>query len=271
MPIDPNLMIQLDDYDLLTRPPSILLYGPPGAGKTVCAAQTDQNLLWLTSGPTNLRSYASWLRDNVEIAASLGMKMPSRKYIGKLGSDGVTRVANRAIVTDIIQRYATSVIAGTCSYTGLVLDEYSEFSARFYDEIKEDPALGRNAFAKIDALKSFNAWICQFPRFTQHMLILIAHEVEPKYDLEQGSPTYNQLKYRGGPSFPIGTEIHTMSAASDICLRIRITKSGNKIKRSFQTEVDPLWVSKFRDFSVKPETDNLDLRALLEGAGYKMR
>lgn len=275
--IDPVLGISLNDEPILEQPPSIILYGPSGSGKSTEAAKAFQNLLWLTSNPATLRPYASFLRDAAKPdapaamkAEAAGMTMPKRKFIPAYEPNGKTKIDNRVTLRDIIHRYCEAVQDGTCPYSGLVLDEYSEFANRVYDAINADSAYGRNAFSKIRALKEWNSWICSIPRITKQVLILICHEAEPKYDMEESSKTFGQLKYKGGPMLPIGTEIHSMSAEADIVLRIKLVKPmGGQLVRKYVTEVDPLYVGKFRDFGVKPEED-LGLRALCAKAGYKV-
>lgn len=267
--IDPVLGISLNDEDVLETPPSILIYAPSGAGKSTAVARSFQNLLWLVSSPTVLRPYASWLRDNKEEAEKLGLKMPAMKVIPYYDKDGKTKLDNRDMIRQIIWRYCDSVKAGTCPYKGLVLDEYSSFMARVYENLRADPQFGKNVFGAINEIKTWNSWICSFPRITNHALVLISHEAEPRYEEDENAPTFGKLKYRGGPQCVVGTEIQKMAAEADVVLRIQIKKQGSTVKRSFVTELDPSYVAKFRDFSIKPEED-LDLRSLLQRAGYKL-
>lgn len=265
---DSVLNVDLDDDDILTRPPSMIIYGRPGAGKTTAVAQSFQNMFWIQTSPTVLRPYASWLRDNKDLAAKQGQTFPTgRKTINAYQEDGITPKDVRPVLEELIKRYAAAVQAGTCPYAGIVFDEYNEHMRRVFECIKRDRVLGANPFNAINELKRWNKWLCALPQVIKQPIVLISHEREPTYDSQDGSPTKGQLEYRGGPAFPIGTEIQAMTGAADLCLRIVIRAGSTGPKRIFLTAPDPLWECKFRDFAATAE-EEFDLRKLLLKAGY---
>lgn len=73
--VDP-IGLTLMTSNILTRPPSGIIYGPSGSGKTTQVAMAFNNCLWLVTGDTILRPYASWCRDNWQQTIDLGMRTP---------------------------------------------------------------------------------------------------------------------------------------------------------------------------------------------------
>lgn len=265
---DTVLDMVLDDDDILERPPAMIVYGRPGSGKSTAVAQSFQNMFWIQSSPTVLRPYKSWLRDNVDLAVKQGQSFPSgRKTVPEYQEDGITPRDVRPVLEAIVSRYAASVQAGTCTYAGIVFDEYNEHMRRVFDSLKRDPKFKGNPFGAINELKRWNKWLCALTQVIKQPIIFIAHERSPSYDQQDGSPTRGKLEYRGGPAFPIGTEIEAMVAAADICVRIDLRASAQGIKRFLLTEPHPLWECKFRDFAISAE-EEFDLRKLLLKAGY---
>lgn len=265
--VNEALGIALED-SCLDVPPSIIVYGAPSTGKTSLVAQSFQNLLWIVSEPDSIRFYESTLRDKPSLKDD-GFKMPDFKYIPEYQPDGKTRFKNRDTLKAIMERICETSAQGKFEYDGLVIDQYNTFAARVYEEIKSDPAFGGNAFRKVDALKSWNAWMCQIPRLTKRVMVLICHEASPKYDEDENSPTRGSLVYKGGPAFPIGPEREAMAAMSTICVRIVVEGSAGHTKRAILTEANAQWTMKFRDAQVKAKEEH-DLRKLLLKSGYRM-
>lgn len=268
---DPVLGISLTDGStILETPPSVLLYGPPGSGKTTTGAKAFPGALWLTTSPTGLRSFASYMRDNPADVKQYNLRLPAYKYIPRYAADGKTRLPVLPVLREIIYRYCESCVKGTCPYTGIAFDEYSEFLASVYEDIRADSSIGgNNAFAKIDALKTFDSWIMELPRITGRSQLLIAHDLPPKYDEDENSPTFKKLLAKGGPATPIANERTKLAAGADVCVRVELRQVGLNVKRTIMAQANPLWETKFRDVKIKDE-EELDLLKMLTTAGYKL-
>lgn len=267
MQTDEVLGLSLMDSTMDVKP-SILIYGPPGGGKTTSVAQAFQDLLWVVSEPDSLRYYQTWAT-SLSPAERTEFRMPRFKYIPEFQPDGKTRFSNRDAIRQIVDRYCDAVAKGNSPYTGIVFDQHNTFAQRVYSELNEDPGYARNKFARIDALKNWNNWICSIPRFTNTIAVLICHEAMPKYDEDENSPTHHKLLYKGGPAFPIGTERESMAAMATICLRTTLEGGEGNVRRMYTTEASPTWHAKFRDVRIKAK-EKMDLRELVIRAGYRI-
>lgn len=267
MQTDEVLGLSLMDSTMDVKP-SILIYGPPGGGKTTSVAQAFQDLLWVVSEPDSLRYYQTWA-ESLSPAERAEFRMPRFKYIPEFQPDGKTRFNNKDAIRQIVDRYCDAVVKGNSPYSGIVFDQHNTFAQRVYAELQADPSYGKNKFARIDALKSWNNWICSIPRFTNTIAVLICHEAAPKFDEDEDSPTFRKLLYKGGPAFPIGTERESMAAMATICLRTALEGGEGNIRRMYMTEASPMWHAKFRDVRIKAK-EKMDLRELVIRAGYRI-
>lgn len=268
--IDPVLGIPMLAGKAQDYAPSVILYAKPGFGKTSIVAKSWKNILWVTSSPTTLKAHDEWMSDpkNKTEAAQYGAQT-SRIYLPafETKADGTSvPVDNEALVRDYVKKFAAAKAAGKFAYDAICFDEYTEIARRVYFAMEDKHG---KSFGTVNKFKAFNSWICEIPRILDIPVVLICHAQEPKYDMEEGSPTYGKIKYAGGPMLPISTELHTLAASCDVCLRGEIEKAmgGGKIERKLHTEQTVDWIAKARTW--KPSTEfKLDLRKLLQGMGY---
>lgn len=306
------LGLSYDDENPLERVPLIIAYGEQKVGKTTAFAQAFSQALWITSDEAILRPFASWYRDNETFAKSQGIRDPripyaqggmARKTIPALQDDGVTPFENWPVLNKIISRYLTAVQAGDCPFSGLVLDEFTQFSSRVYGDmqrVKEDRADprfktkngGPDHYGPPRTAIEWHEWICSIPRakpgIPSKFLGLVCHPEDPVLDEDQkGGPKLATKKSRrvlvhradailrfywekidmgedGGGGLGFGEEKKTTPEEQ---LFPGEVPTAEGLVRRIRTGPDPLWEGGIRDFGVE-STVKLDLRALLTSAGF---
>lgn len=285
-----SLGLPVNDQSVLAVPPSLVIYGPPGVGKSQEVGRAFQDALFITSSPTVLRGLETLKLARPDLVARLPDTFTIPEY--QLDEKGnMVQFDNLGAVEALLTRFGASVRAGKCEYSGLVFDEWSTFGDRIWKEMQADTqkryrtSTGRvDYFRVIDAFKALHRRLCQLPRVTGKMLTLICHWAEPKFDEEENSPTKGTLKYPGGPKMPIGTLITPVCAEADAVLQMVVGRpsaaavlegnaNGNAVQRKFLTQPSETWYRKVRDFRAAPE-EVLDiekghgLREILARLGY---
>jgi len=270
--IDPVLGIPMLAGKAADYAPSVILYGKPGFGKTSIVAKSWKNILWLTSSPTTLKAHDEWMAEpkNKTEAAKYG-DQAARIYLPafETKTDGTSEpVDNEALLKDYFKKFSVAKRDGKFAYDAICIDEYTEVARRVYFALEKKNG---KSFGTVNLFKTFNSWICEWTRVLDIPVVLICHAQEPKYDMEEGSPTYGKLKYAGGPMLPISTELHTLASSCDVCLRGEVEKAvaGGGITRKLHTEQTVDWVAKARTWKT-PADFKLDLRVLLSTMGYKV-
>lgn len=293
-----SIGLPLDGANVLSLPPSIVVYGAPGGGKSTEVARALQGVLYVQSSPTILRAYADWLQKNPQYK----LKMPDRvtldeTTVAKNFGGSVTT----ALVT-VMEKYIAACDAGTCPYTGIVFDEWNVLCERMFAELKTDPwgkFKGRsgslNIFAVFDAFKGIHRSVLSIARRTRRSVAFVAHYQSPKVDDDENSPTRGSIKWPGGPKMPMGLsdQVVELCADADVVLQLVIKdeKAGtvalpigdaapvgpppSNAPRVFLTQLDPKWFRKVRGWGVEKE-EPLDIHAgkglkeLLTRAGYQL-
>jgi len=207
-------------------------------------------------------------------ALRYSLKLPNKVTIPKYVPGTNEPLDPRPTLDKIINTYLAASMAGTNPYEGLVFDEWTEFAHRIQMAIDLDSSYGKDGFKRIKSLKECHYHLAEVPRATNTVLGLICHELEPVFDMKEGTPTYGQLKYRGGPKMPIKPLTHEVSAAMDVVLRI-VIESGSAlgdgyVKRQYVTEIQKEWTCKIRTWGMKPR-EPLGLRSLLTRGGYRLK
>ena len=287
------LGLHLDDHNISEIPPSIVIYGQPGSGKSTEIAKAFSDCLWICSNETVLRPYATWCWKNPVEVMKYSLRTPDQpdpkdptgyKHVNRPWEDG--GMARKTIgeylpgteiainswkdLDAIVKRYVEACKNGTCPYNGIIFDEWSTFADRIYAEmLTHYGTSGRGMFTAIAEIKSFHKKVQSLPARTGRMMALVCHDSPLKLEENEKSPSFGKQKYLGGPKLPIGSLIKQVTATADIVLQVELIVVGQTTLRRYATEAHPKWERKFRDFSIRPN-ENLDLRPLLLRAGYNL-
>lgn len=258
------LGLTLDAENVLERPPSIVLYGPPGAGKSTAMVQAFQRALFVCSAPTVLRPYASWLEDLrtrdpnrarqflplLDPSSTPGTSFVARKTLPEPGQLAAMGLTTQTALTSILTAFIDACAAGTCSYQGIVFDEASTFADRIYTEnVRAFEGTKRRTWGNpaADATKTFLRWMLAVPRLTGRALGLVCHAVRPRYfstyDEKIASANRGELEYRGGPALKPASSISEICAAADIVIQLDVEAAESNataalfsVKESSKTE-----------------------------------
>lgn len=290
-----DIGLPIDKTDVLTLPPSVVLYGPPGIGKTTEMARAFQRTLYVQSSPSILHAYAVWAKDHPEEK----LLVPERMT---LDERTCAQHYNNSVLTGLVtvlQKYIASCDSGTCPYEGIVFDEWNTLAERIFAELKADPHgrfRGRNGnpniFAVFDAFKAIHRQVLMLGRRTRRMVGFVAHHQPPKIDEDENSPTKGLIKHLGGPKMPMGLsdQVIEICADADVVLQLAVkepTAGGlvltpdpnapppsKEVTRWFMTQLDTKYFRKVRGgFNLAPEEPldihkNQGLRELLRRAGF---
>lgn len=278
--------LPLDASSVLDLPPSVVLYGPPGVGKSFEMARAFPRVLYVQSSPSILHALAHYATTHPEIRVpdrvTLDEKVVAQHFAGSY----------TAAILAVVEKFVAACDAGTCPYEGIVFDEWNTLSERIFAELKTDPwgkFKGRsgaiNIFAVMDAFKTIHRSVLSLARRTRKVVGFVSHFQTPKLDEDENSPTKGAIKWQGGPKMPMGLsdQVVEICAEADVVLQLMVkeAKSGDLMsgtasttaQRVFLTQLDPKWFRKVRGFGVEPE-EVLDvkqgkgLRELLVRAGY---
>lgn len=223
--VSSGIGLPMDTSDVLGLPPSIVIYGAPGLGKTTAAALTFPGVLYVQSSPSILHAYAHMVALNPGLPP-----VPERVTIDERT---VAQHFNGSYVTAIstvVERYIAACDANRCPYTGIVFDEWNVLCERMFAELKSDPwgkFKGRggalNIFAVFDAFKMLHRNVLSLARRTRRMVGFIAHYQGPKLDEDDGSPTKGAIKWPGGPKMPMGLSDQVVELCADADVVLQLT------------------------------------------------
>lgn len=279
--------IPVDDFDVLSVPPSVVLYGPPGVGKSFEMARAFPRVLYVQSSPSILHALADYVAKTKKGAIPERVTLDERTVAQHFNNSTIT-----AVVT-IVERYIAACDSGKAPWEGIVFDEWNTLCERMFAELKADPwgkFKGRsgavNIFAVMDAFKGIHRSVISLARRTRKVVGFVSHHQSPKVDEDDNSPTKGLIKWRGGPKMPMGLsdQMVELCADADVVLQLMVEEvkgdlmAGTAVpagttKRSFLTALDEKWFRKVRGFvdPVEPldVTNGHGLRELLAKAGYR--
>ncbi len=210
--------LDIETASVLDSAPSVVIFGPAGAGKTFQMASAFQNCLYVQTSPGILRAYADWVAKHPE----LKWKVPAyitfdENYVRSHGGGSWTMC-----LVDILTKYIAACDNKTSPYEGIVFDEWSTLCERIFAELKTDPwgkFKGRggnlNIFAVFDAFKGIHRSAVSLSRRTRKMAGFVSHAQMPKIDEEDNSPNRGGIKWRGGPKMPMGLSDQSAELCSD--------------------------------------------------------
>lgn len=275
-------------------PPAIVIYGDPGIGKSSEAAKAFQSALYIETKNNILAPYQSWwamehakdpvfARNFRPIFPQPGL--PPKHVMARydLSKEQIARSGGGKMTTlqffnGLIEHIETMARTGKRPYKGIVVDEMTDLSIRLLEDMKADPAVGKNGWKMIENLKLLHRKLILLTQRTGMYLVLICHTKEPEYwpmdDVAIAAPMRGKMKYKGGPAFAIGSIAGQLCADADFVVQIvaesdPLSFGGGAMKRVMLTETDALWYRKARDFRIpaKAELGTSSLRALLGNAG----
>lgn len=281
-----DIGVPLDTADVRLLPPSVVVYGAPGAGKSMEMARAFPKALYIQSSPNILKAFAHWSAQQ-----KIPPPIPARVTLDEAT---LQRHYNGSIlvgITDILQKYIAACDKGTCPYEGLIWDEWNVFAERLYAELKTDPwgkfrgkGGALNIFAVMDGFKTIHRQVLSVARRTRRMQGFVSHFQGPRFDEVENSPTRGQLKWPGGPKMPtgLGDQVVEICAEADVVLHLTVKEDklslSNDVKepqRVFLTQLEQKWFRKVRGAPgcVAPEepldlTSGKGLREMLSRAGF---
>lgn len=282
-----DIGLPLDTADVLALPPSVVVYGAPGAGKSMEMARAFPKALYIQSSPNILKAYAHWAQQQ-KVPPPLPTRVTLDETTLQKHYGGSTIVA----ITTVLQKYIAACDAGNCPYEGIIWDEWNVFCERLYEELKTDPwgkfkgkGGNLNIFAVMDAFKAIHRQVLSINRRTRRMMGFVAHYQQPKYDEEENSASRGSLKWPGGPKMPmgLGDQVVAISAEADAVVHLTVKEDktlslSNEVKepqRVFLTQLEQKWFRKVRGAPgcVAPEepcdlASGKGLREMLARAGF---
>ena len=217
--------LPMDTSDVLGLPPSVVIYGAPGLGKTTAAALTFPGVLYVQSSPSILHAYAHMVSMNPGLPP-----VPERVTIDERTVAQHFNGSFVAAISTVVERYVAACDTGRCPYNGIVFDEWNVLCERMFAELKSDPwgkFKGRggalNIFAVFDAFKMLHRNVLSLARRTRRMVGFIAHYQGPKLDEDEHSPTKGAIKWPGGPKMPMGLSDQVVELCADADVVLQLT------------------------------------------------
>ena len=250
---------------------SIVVYAPSGAGKTHLVAQAMPNALWILTNKTNLMGYDTYIQNNPEEAAALGMKPVNARLTlqpKQIGDDGtILDVDIRDQIDGLMREFAKKVKEGTAKVQGVVFDEFNIIAEWVHNFIKNHGS--KHAFDASDQLRTWFESMTTLSMVTGQPFCFICHKSDPTFHEEKDSPMYGQVKYKGGPTMPQGKMIEKIAGLPDLVVELGLkAKSYDQTPiRRLYTGASPFLVRKCRVNGTPNETEP-DLRPILAASGW---
>ena len=238
-----SLGLPLDDFSACDVPPSVVVWGKAGLGKSYEMARAFPSVLYVQTSPDILRAAEDYHRRYPEQFPRVPGCVCHNDVGGRLTLDERTVLQYyggsyvRAVGT-IITNFVNSADRGTLEFTGIVFDEWSTLCERIFAELKLDP-WGKyrarkdpsqiNIFAVMDAFKEFHRAVLAVPRRTRRMAGFVSHIQEPRYyDDVNDQHNYGKLKTPAGPKMPVGVGDQLMVLCADASMVLEMVAVAPK-------------------------------------------
>lgn len=225
-----SIGLPIDNSNVLSVPPSVVLYGPPGVGKTTEMARAFPGVLYVQSSPSILHAFAHWAQQHPEEKLVVPQRVTlDERTVAEHFGNSVTMA-----VTNVVLRFVEACDKGVCPYEGIVFDEWNTLSERMFAELKSDPwgkFKGRNGnlniFAVFDYFKAVHRMVLGIARRTRKMVGFVSHYQPPRVDDDENSPTKGSIKHPGGPKMPMGLsdQVTELCADADVVLQLAIKEA----------------------------------------------
>lgn len=233
------LGIPLEAGNGLATAPSVVLYGPPGVGKSFEMARSFSNVLYVQSSHNILHALAQYATAHPEKK----LKLPDRVTLDEKTVAQHFGGSMSAALLTIMERYVQACDKGESPYEGIVFDEWNVFCERLFAELKSDPwnkFRGKsgvvNIFAVMDGFKQIHRSMLSIARRTRKMVGFVAHYQGPRVDEDENSPTRGSIKWPGGPKMPVGLsdQVVELCADADVVLQMMV-KEGQAASLSLDS------------------------------------
>lgn len=289
------LGVPLDKGNGLATAPSVVLYGPPGVGKSFEMARSFSNVLYIQSSHNILHALAQYVAAHPEQK----LKLPDRITLDEKAVAQYYGNSMSTALIGVMEKFIQSCDKGECPYEGIVFDEWNVFCERMYSELKSDPwnkykgkSGATNIFAVMDGFKQIHRSLLSIARRTRKVVGFVAHYQQPRVDEDENSPTRGSIKWPGGPKMPVGLsdQVVELCADADVVLQMMVKegptsvlsldgkpKDANAVQpgqRMFCTQLDGKYFRKVRGGFDLAAEELLDvkqgrgLRELLVRAGF---
>lgn len=260
--------------------PIVLLYGAPKSGKSTDLACAFQNAFYITSASGVLHPY----RDLRSKSPEVGLVPIS----GQAGNEATIPLevlkAGQTLqfLYGVLGRVYQLVAAGQFPFRAIVFDEFDVMLDWIWPTLKaENSGKWADPWSLMDQTALL---LLQEPKSWGLAVGVVMHEDPPKYHLD------GTLKYRGGPSTPVGKMRESLCAVADVALRITLEEDKGpvalpepgeappvlapagprRVLRRYHTEASPLWHGGVRGgFHLEPMID-LGLANLLTRIGMSV-
>lgn len=214
--------------------PVIVLYGPPGVGKTREAADAFPNNLYVQSQSDILRFAEQFSAQYPKLQpyipqhrATLDERTVQQFYGGSFMN----------ALNVVVAAFVRAAQAGNCPYDGITFDEWNTFCKRVYAEMEymeRVRAAAENRKVNVfNAMRTFTEWhqsMLAIGRLTGLSVCFVSHPQYPRYYDEAGDPRYGKLKTPGGPRMPqgVGAQLNELCQEASAVIEMDVRPAGQK-------------------------------------------
>jgi hypothetical protein len=245
--------------DPLKLPPSMIIAGATGVGKTTAIASTFPEYFYLLTNPTAIAPIADYVQRYPEIAKARGITVPTGLKVITPSYDRDCKMVRGSVIEPFLtflEGWVSASASGQNKYAGLAIVEFSTLLDWLYEEVRpaSGSGSGRSAFDAIDRIKRIANRLAKLPSETGKGLVCESHWAEMVLHDDE-SPKRGQVKHPAGPRMPIGTMIELVCKEFDLVWRLCVSGGTGLDARKLYFETQPRqdYVLKTRRFGVLDE------------------